>query len=337
VRPVCLPWIAIATGVELCNCIFDFATTATGRYPALPAQAGSRRPFFKILDWSMPGGCYTAFGNFLWLAFPMCQLAFCLRLDAAGWWLIAPAVLYIWCELAWSAFIIANWSEASREGAVYDDGRGGLRHFGLIPDDARGLLKDTAGEVLGRMSGECEAARQAGRIFWINIWQRSGSSEKMPVERIGELDSWCRDTANRVYDGEPVEIDGYGLIVNPIGSRAQEWHVDYTQGYSTLFIPMSEITPENAFQYVVCPDTPRELPDLDHIDLRALARAFPWLSVRQLIVAEWSLLRMDFGAIHRGVANSGSHNRSMFWISVKRLGELLPPEPALQTIGAEIA
>lgn len=336
IRPASLPWIAVATGIELCNGIFDFATTATGRYPVLPGRMGQRHRFFKILDWSMPGGSYTAFGNFLWLAFPLCQLAFCLRLDTAGWWLAAPAVLYVWCELAWSAFIIANWREAAREGPVYDDGAAGLRHCGLVPEAVRELLKGARHEVLRRLSDECESARQAGRIFWINVWQRSGSGERMPIGRIDELDSWCRETARRLYAGEAVEIDGYGLIVNPIGSQAQDWHIDYTQGYSTIFIAMSEITAENALQYVVCPEPPRELPDLDRIDLRALARIYPWLSVRQLLAAEWSLVRMDFGAIHRGVANTGSHDRIMFWISVKKLGELLPPEPALQTIGAEI-
>src|SRR5271168_3425167 len=38
IEPAVLPWIAAATGMELCNCVFDFATTATGRYPKLPSR-----------------------------------------------------------------------------------------------------------------------------------------------------------------------------------------------------------------------------------------------------------------------------------------------------------
>ncbi len=79
-QPAILPWIALATGIELCNCIFDFATTATARYPKMPARLRDRHPFFAILDWSMPGGSYTALGNALWLAYPLCVLAFCLYL-----------------------------------------------------------------------------------------------------------------------------------------------------------------------------------------------------------------------------------------------------------------
>jgi hypothetical protein len=45
---------------------------------------------------------------------------------------------------------------------------------------------------------------------------------------------------------------------------------------------------------------------------------------------------MDFGAIHRGIANTGSHDRNMFWISVKKRGALLPPEPTLQTFASPV-
>jgi phosphatidylglycerophosphate synthase len=335
IRPAALPWLALAVGIELCNCIFDFATTATARYPVLPSRPARNPAFFRILDWSMPGGAYTAFGNFLWLAWPLCLLAFCLRVETAAWLLALPALLYIWCELAWLLFIVVNWSEPARQAPVYDDGAAGFRHCGFVPEPVREVLSCTSRAVFDRMSGECATCKKAGRIFWINMWQRSGDGGKMQVDRIGELDSWCRETVSRLYAGEPVDFDGYGLIVNPVGSRTQEWHIDYNRDYSTVFIPISEITPENALQYVVCPEAPRDLPDLDRIDLAPLAAVSPWLSVRQLIAAEWSVLRMDFGTIHRGIANTGAHDRSMFWISVKKHGDLLPPEPVLQAFGPE--
>jgi hypothetical protein len=43
---------------------------------------------------------------------------------------------------------------------------------------------------------------------------------------------------------------------------------------------------------------------------------------------------MDFGTIHRGIANQGDSDRVLFWISVKRGGDLLPPEPVVQVISA---
>jgi hypothetical protein len=56
------------------------------------------------------------------------------------------------------------------------------------------------------------------------------------------------------------------------------------------------------------------------------------VSVRQLLAPPFSLLKMDFGTIHRGVANQGESDRVMFWVSVKQGADLLPPEPAVQTI-----
>jgi hypothetical protein len=40
---------------------------------------------------------------------------------------------------------------------------------------------------------------------------------------------------------------------------------------------------------------------------------------------------MGFGAIHRGIGNTGSFDRTMFWISVKKRGVVSPSEPELQT------
>jgi len=336
IQPAVLPWIAIATGIELCNCVFDFATTATGRYPQLPTFHSGAHPFFAILEWSMPGGAYTAFGNALWLAYPLCVLAFCLQLEKAGLVLLAPAALYLWCELAWTAFILINWSEPPRETSLYDDGSEAFRHCGVLSDPVRDLLLSVTQSALARLGAACASNKEQGKIYWINIWQRSGSGEKMPLDRVAELDAWARDLVDRHYSGEDAELDGYGLIVNPVGSCAQEWHIDYTRDYSTMFIPMSELTPENALQYVVLPTPEDSIENPDRVDLHAIARSAEWVSVRQLLAPEWSLLRMDFGAIHRGIANTGSHDRNMFWISVKKRGALLPPEPTLQTFAAPV-
>ena len=59
----------------------------------------------------------------------------------------------------------------------------------------------------------------------------------------------------------------------------------------------------------------------------------PGVSVRQLLAPPLSILKMDFGTIHRGIANQGDENRVLFWISVKRGADLLPAEPVVQVIG----
>ena len=64
---------------------------------------------------------------------------------------------------------------------------------------------------------------------------------------------------------------------------------------------MSELTPENALQYAVLPSPAPSIDNPDQVDLNAIARSAEWVSIRQLLAPEWSVLRMDFGAIHQGI------------------------------------
>jgi hypothetical protein len=221
---------------------------------------------------------------------------------------------------------------------LYDDGPEGMTNLGMLPEAERALLGGVL-ESGRRLLGAAWAASAARReIFWINLWQRSGGGEPMAVDGVAGIDVWARDLAARAYAGEGVVCDGYGFIINPVGSRQQPWHIDYTMDYSTLFIPLSRLTPENCTQYVVLPPNPpgaalaRVRTNLDVIDLEALADACGHLSVRQLLAAPFSIIKMGFGTIHRGVANTGGFERVMFWISVNRRPDFLPVEPAVELI-----
>jgi phosphatidylglycerophosphate synthase len=120
------PLLMFITTIELGMCIFDYATTATGRYPILESPT----PYFvyKILDWSMPRGAYNWFGIFLWLAYPTCILSFCLDmswseksfivnllLKTTEITLFIPMILYAWCEFAQLVHIVSKWNEAPRK------------------------------------------------------------------------------------------------------------------------------------------------------------------------------------------------------------------------------
>jgi phosphatidylglycerophosphate synthase len=339
--------ILAVTTIELVNCVFDFATTATGRYP----QLGPQRGFRVILQWCMPGGSYTAFGTLVWLAYPVVALAWCVDLawvphpelagtilHVLGWGLLPFAALYAWCELAYVSFILEEWREAPRTPVPYDDSPAGMTHMGLLSGPRQELLTGAWHDVERLMAGEWKASMDRRAVFWVNIWQRSGDAPRLLVERGEELDEWARQMA--AHYGPDVHLDGYGLIVNPVGSTPQEWHVDYTLDYATIFIPLTELRPENALQYAILPvgipETAyrRATTDLDAVDLRLLAREGDWISVRQLLAPPFSVLKMDFGTIHRGIANQGDEDRVLFWISAKRGDELLPPEPAVQAIAA---
>ena len=62
-----------------------------------------------------------------------------------------------------------------------------------------------------------------------------------------------------------------------------------------------------------------------------LQKALDYVSVRQL-QARPSIIKLDFGTIHRGVANTGGFERIMFWISFSRCVDLLPLEPMVQVV-----
>lgn len=143
-----LPWLMIMTTVEVACAIFDFAMTATGRYPKLNQKTG----FLVILNWCSPCSNYTWFGTFLWLAYPIFSVTCCLDLswgqpggilglvlatlkvslllfilsflaasenfETTQYTMFLPAVMYGWCELAYLIHILNNWREPSRGAAA---------------------------------------------------------------------------------------------------------------------------------------------------------------------------------------------------------------------------
>jgi hypothetical protein len=222
--------------------------------------------------------------------------------------------------------------------ATYDDGPAGMTCFGLVPPPEQALLSRALQSGRQQLAASWAASAARREIFWINLWQRSSTAAPMAVDGAEELGRWTRSLVDQIYAGEGVQFDGYGFIINPLQSKTQPWHVDYTMDYSTIFIPLSRLTTHNCTQYAVLPpDAPEAArrtiaADLNAIDFEALTEACPFVSVRQLLARPFSIIRMDFGTVHRGVANTGDFERIMFWISVSRSRELLPVEPVVEVI-----
>ncbi len=221
---------------------------------------------------------------------------------------------------------------------TFDDGPAGVALLGVLPEAERDLLRAVL-EAGRRDLGDAWAASAAKReIFWINLWQRSGGAAPMSLAGVPEVDRWARGLAERAYAGEGAECDGYGFIINPIGSKTQKWHVDYTRDYSTIFIPLSRLTTENCTQYAVLPPNAptaavaQATANLDVVDLDALVEACDYVNVRQLLVKPFSIIKLDFGTIHRGISNTGDFERVMFWISMNRRRDFLPVEPVVEVI-----
>jgi len=217
--------------------------------------------------------------------------------------------------------------------------RKGMSNLGLLPMRDRELLTETWRDTARVLAGRWEESLARLAIFWVNLWQASESETKLEIARIAELDAWVLHTA-RTHYGADIVLDGYGLIVNPVGSALQAWHLDYTVDYSTIFIPLTDLTPENALQYLDLGDDVPEgayrlaVTDPDKVDLSPILQSGGTIGVRQLLAPSYSLLKLDFGVIHRGIANAGPSERVVFWISVRRGGGSPPVEPLVQNFEA---
>lgn len=373
-----IPWLVIATSVEISTGIYDYALIATARYPRLrKGQSG----FFAILEWSMPHNEYTHLGVFLWLAYPFyCvfrTLEYCYGYNNIAntaslmnsltegnyaltifllnrYLLFIPAIMYIWCEMAYGAHIIKSWIEPSKkvqpsvDEIIYEDvtnsPMGGFIHYqGLSANDQK-LLQDIYNELQLKLHTEYTSALAQRKVFWINIWQRTGKKTGLMVEfdKSDEMEKLVNSWIAKYYNPDDILLDGYGYILNPINSEEQSFHLDYTIDYSTIFVPLTEISHHNAVQYVIpSPSTSsnmllESIKNPDCVDLSYLLKDGGFYSVRQCIAKPFTLLKMDFGTIHRGISNKDTYDRLMFYVSViKKTGvdtAKIPDEPLFHSV-----
>jgi len=190
------------------------------------------------------------------------------------------------------------------------------------------ILKSALDEWRAALGPRWEKALAAKEIFWTNMWPAKDSPVNSALS--ATFYNFCQSLLPEHFPIDDVAIDGIGFIVNPVGSRQQAWHLDYTRDYATVFIPLTAVTPENATQYVVLsPSTPleayaRATSNLDKVDLEPLLAGAPHITVCQKLARPFSVLKMDFETIHRGIANTGSFHRINFFYSVRRRGSDAP-------------
>ena len=212
-----------------------------------------------------------------------------------------------------------------------DPSRMGFEVCGTLAPAEQSLLRDAFQSLKKNMGGRRWNYRlRAKKIFWINVWQedeedietRRGAVTITDPELAKALAKWSRQAVRKYCEPKAI-IDGYGYIVNPVGTRQyQEWHLDITTDAALLVIPLTPFTENNATQYVLLPPgTPRSAleriaSNADEIDVRALARKIEGVVVRQAIADPMSVLYIGRGTIHRGVPNTGDDDRVAFFISV---------------------
>lgn len=376
-----IPWLLIATFIELTTGIFDYATTTKLKYPKLKENPNG---FFIILKWAMPLNSYTHFGNFLWYSYPlycvirtleccynynefMSDTSFSLIIENLNiylfifllnrYFLLIPSILYIWCEAAYGIHILLSWTEPSRkilaaeEDILYDDAstsyQGGFIHYKSLSNEYKNLIENCYEEIQLKLNDKYQRAILKCEVFWINLWKRTGiSTEKIQLKENEKLNHMVKQLIEKYYHSNTVILDGYGYILNPMNSRSQPFHIDYTLEYSSLFIPLVPLSVDNAIQYII-PSSSIDL-DLfreatknqDRINMKLLLENENYYSVRQCIANPFTVLKMDFGTIHRAVSNQETYHRPMFYISVIRKDTInqtnIPDEPIIATIKKDL-
>lgn len=200
----------------------------------------------------------------------------------------------------------------------------GFRYVGTVPDEARPLLRRAYEDLKRTMGDAWDAQIAAKEICWMNIWQEDDEGDAMELSDktlAAELHAWCGTAAGKFAEQGAI-MDGYGFVVNPIGSKPQVWHVDYTTDAAAIWIPLTQFTDKNATQFITLPETTpadaleKVASHVDEVDVDALARSVDHFQVHQIVAKPMSVLYMGRGTIHRGISNTGEEHRISFYISL---------------------
>ncbi len=200
----------------------------------------------------------------------------------------------------------------------------GFRFVGTVPQEARPLLTRAYEDLKASMGPRWDEQIAEKEICWMNIWQEDEEGDSMELSDkvlAKELHDWCLK-ASAEFAEKGAIMDGYGFVVNPIGSKQQAWHVDYTTDAAAIWIPLTQFTDRNATQFITLPETTPDdaletvASNVDAVDVDALARSVDHFEVHQIVAKPMSVLYMGRGTIHRGISNSGDDNRISFYISL---------------------
>lgn len=205
-----------------------------------------------------------------------------------------------------------------------DPAKMGFRFMGQVPAEAQAMLRKALAALKADMGAAWDKHVASKEIFWLNIWQDDEDGDVMELSDrtlAADLDAWCREAVGEYCEAGAI-FDGYGFVVNPVGSKPQVWHVDYTTDAAAVWFPMTQFTDRNATQFIqLPPNTPeaaleRVASNCDAVDVEALTRDVDHLIVQQIAAKPMSVLSMGRGTIHRGIANTGGDDRIAFYISV---------------------
>jgi hypothetical protein len=169
-------------------------------------------------------------------------------------------------------------------------------------------------------------------VYWVSIYAEDNPYlAELNTDRMVEF---VRHLSSRILEFEHMKLDGYGFIINPPGSKDQDWHIDYTKSYTTVFVPMINCSSKNCTQLM----TDNYFTNLFHTQLHIIETNITMskpLLTRQIITPEYVPIILSRGLFHRGITNSDKKSRVIFWLSYKDQSDKIIPEKSTQPFSKE--
>jgi phosphatidylglycerophosphate synthase len=350
-----IPFFVVTASIELSTCVYDYAATLS-IYPLIASK--QNHWFFKVLEWATPGSNYTFLGRYCWLSymffktflgwtlsFPEKSLFTSIVLNSLVLLLLFPSIFYLWNELAQLGVLIDHFREPSlrdrnpKQPAKYDDGV--FSYEGMMNENLKSLVLETL-DILKKEQKFIDSSNER-EVFWFELCPSILPKDMEFLNYIrGKLPNFEKLRKEvellvaKCYENCLYNIDGIGFICNPVNSRAQSFHLDYNADYSSLFMPIENANINNQTSYLVFPSLHNE--DIfetiksqnDKVDYEKIIEEYGFVSHRQLLAKPFSVLRMNFGSVHRGMTNLGDKLRITFYVSITRNGAKSVCEDSVQ-------
>lgn len=179
-------------------------------------------------------------------------------------------------------------------------------------------------ELLTRVSGTHNTKLPAGaRIQWHNVFVDGKYTIELGQDQ-SAFDVLVWRLAKEAYPHfKPLKVLSVSFLTSPAnGKYTQRWHYDYYGTEAHIIVNMSPLTPDNSTQTIeLGMEATKDLHNLltdTAVDLNQIfdKQGQDFVLTTQLACREFSVLKINRGTIHRGIANRGSDDRRILCILV---------------------
>ena len=161
-------------------------------------------------------------------------------------------------------------------------------------------------------------------IFWTSVFADNGKTTN--IQYSADLHNYISNLRWRIVEFWFKRINGFGTLINPANSVEQDWHIDYTWSYTSIFIPIENCNSSNMTQIIVS----SLFWGYFYKTRNLIEKNIPRLTATVFKPNKWSMLLLPPSVFHRGVKNNSTVDRTLFWISYQSKNDPIEKEKAVQ-------